>query len=392
MINKEEYANRRTKLSLLLKENNQEAFLVSEPESIYYFTGATYKAQERPFLIVIWQNQDPTFLVPKLEEEHMKKAEIGNVRAYWEYPAPKGQGWVEILKDILKNVPNLGVEPGISIDNFNKIQGIELHPLDFVEKLRLVKSSAEIEMIRKAAFYSDLGMGMMMKKAYYGISVLEMFGLGRKIQMDVIKTKNFDPLNCEFLTATWPAPWSSMPHGVPPIDGKLKNGPLAAMCYLRVNGYAAETERTFFLSEPTEEEKNIFTHMREARKKAFEVIKPGANCSDVDRAAQDFLKEKGYGKYLLHRTGHGIGQGNHEGPWVAEGSDHVLEENMVISVEPGIYIPEIGGFRHSDTVLVTKDGYELITKYPRDIEDLTILKPKQLRKMIGKIVQKAMKI
>jgi len=392
MIKTEEYFTRRKKLASSLTINNIDAFLVSEPGSIYYFTGATYKAQERPFLIVIWPDKEPTFLVPKLEETHMKKANIGNVRSYWDYPAPKGLGWPEILKEILQGVTSLGVEPSISIDNFNKIQEINLKPLNVIRKLRLIKSPSELEMIRKAAYYSDLGMTLMMKKAYYGISVLEMFSLGRKIQMDVIKTKNFDPLNCEFLTATWPAPWSSMPHAVPPIDGKLKNGPLAAMCYLRVNGYAAETERTFFLSEPTEEERKIFNHMREARKKAFEVIKPGVRCSDVDRAAQDFLKEKGYGKYLLHRTGHGIGQGNHEGPWVADGGDHILDVNMVISVEPGIYIPEIGGFRHSDTVVVTKDGYELLTKYNRDIEDLTFLKPKRFSRMIGKIVQKAMKI
>jgi Xaa-Pro dipeptidase len=392
MIKIEEYKERRSKLSSLLKPNDLDAFLISESESIYYFTGATYKAQERPFLIVIWPNRKPTFIVPKLEENHMRKAKIGDVRTYWEYPAQIGNGWADILKDVLQNVSILGVEPGISIENSGKIQDRELKPLNLVEKLRLIKSPAEIEMIRQAAIYSDLGMKIMMDKAYYGISILEMFSLGRKVQMQVIKTKIFDPLNCEFLTATWPAPWSSMPHGIPPIDGKLKKGPLVAMSYLRVNGYAAETERTFFLSDPTEEEKKIFNHMCEARQKAFEVIKPGVKCSEVDCTVQNFLKEKGYGDYLLHRTGHGIGQGNHEGPWIAEGSDHILEENMIISIEPGIYIPDIGGFRHSDTVLVTKDGYELLTKFNRDLEDLTIIKPKRIKRLMGKFVQKALKI
>jgi len=392
MIQTEEYVERRAKLQNTIKSRGLDAFLVSQPGSIYYYTGATYKAQERPFLIVIWPEKEPTFLVPKLEEDHMNKAKIGNVLAYWEYPAPTGEGWPEKLSNILKGVTTLGVEPGISLENYNKIGGLQLKSLDLVEKQRLIKSPTEIEMIRNSARYSDMGMKMMMDKAYHGVSVLEMFGLGRKIQMKVIKSKNFDPLNCEFLTATWPAPWSSMPHGVPPIDGKLKSGPLAAMCYLRVNGYAAETERTFFLSEPTEEERTIFNHMRSARQKAFEIIKPGVKCSRVDKAAQDFLKECGYKEYLLHRTGHGIGQGNHEGPWVADGSDHILEENMVISVEPGIYIPELGGFRHSDTVLVTKSGYELLTKHSREIEDLTILKPRRMKKMMGKIIQKAMNI
>jgi Xaa-Pro aminopeptidase len=232
-------------------------------------------------------------------------------------------------------------------------------------------------------------MALMLKSAYYGVSVLEMFSIAKKIQLEVIKTGFFDLLQTEFLIATWPAPFSAKPHGVPPVDGKLKDGPLAAMSYLWVNGYAAECERTFCLAPPTEQHQQMFAAMEEARKRAFAKICPGVKAADVDKAAMDYLKEVGYGEYLLHRTGHGIGQGNHEGPWVAEGSDHILGENMVISVEPGIYIPDIGGVRHSDTVLVTKEGYECLTHYPTDPQSLTILKSRPLKKFKGKIIQKA---
>ena len=89
------------------------------------------------------------------------------------------------------------------------------------------------------------------------------------------------------------------------------------MSYLRVNGYAAECERTFCLAPPTEQHQKMFAAMEEARKRAFAMIRSGVKASDVDKAAMDYLKDTGYGEYLLHRTGHGIGQGNHEGPWVA---------------------------------------------------------------------------
>ena len=102
-----------------------------------------------------------------------------------------------------------------------------------------------------------------------------------------------------------------------------------------------------------------------------------------------FLKEEGYGGELLHRTGHGFGLGNHEGPWVAEGSDEVLQENMIISVEPGIYISKTGGVRHSDTVLVTKDGHDLLTHYPSDLKDLIFLKHKPITRIIGHFVRRA---
>ncbi len=91
---------------------------------------------------------------------------------------------------------------------------------------------------------------------------------------------------------------------------------------------------------------------------------------------------------FLHRTGHGIGLGNHEGPYVAEGDKTILQENMVVSIEPGIYIEGIGGFRHSDTVRITKDGYQILTKCPDDIESMTFTKSRPIQKLKGRIIKK----
>ncbi|MCY3413137.1 MAG: aminopeptidase P family protein [Candidatus Heimdallarchaeota archaeon] len=395
MIHIEEYQQRAKTLQKAVEDQGLDAFIVSESESIYYLTGATYKVQERPFFIIIKPEQDATFLVPKLEQSHMEKANIGSVISYWEYPSPVGQNWFDLMSELLKNDNNIGIEHGISAINREMIEkstNTRLMIADLVHQQRLVKSDTELEMIRNASDYADRGMELLLNNAYYGASVLEMFSLSRKLQIDVIKTGFFDPLQTEFLTACWPAPFSAKPHGVPEINDRLRDGPLVAMSYHHINGYAAECERTFFLSEPSEKVRQMFADMEEARNRAFALIKPGVKCSDVDKAAQDYLKEKGYGEYLLHRTGHGIGLGNHEGPWVANGSENILKENMVISVEPGIYIPEIGGVRHSDTVLVTKDGYELLTSYPMDLDSLIIKKKRLFKKLKGKIVQKAVKM
>ncbi len=91
------------------------------------------------------------------------------------------------------------------------------------------------------------------------------------------------------------------------------------------------------------------------------MVKLGVRCCDIDVATQEFFKSKGNGGNIIHRTGHGIGLGNHEQPWVSSGTKDELAENMMICIEPALYFPEIGGFRHSDTVLVTKDGFERIT-------------------------------
>ena len=132
--------------------------------------------------------------------------------------------------------------------------------------------------------------------------------------------------------------------------------------------------------------------MQEARRKAFELVRPGASCAEIDCRTKEFLQKEGYGDKLLHRTGHGFGLGSHEGPWVAEGSQETLQENMLISIEPGIYLPGVGGVRHSDTVLVTKAGYEVLTKYPTELDRLIITSYKPVKRLVGFITRRAVGI
>jgi Xaa-Pro dipeptidase len=129
--------------------------------------------------------------------------------------------------------------------------------------------------------------------------------------------------------------------------------------------------------------------MMEARRRAFALVRPGVPCAELDTATRSFLQQEGYGERLLHRTGHGFGLGNHEAPWVAEGSPEVLRENMLISIEPGIYLPGVGGIRHSDTVLVTRDGYEFLTRHPMDLASLTVTSGKRLNRLKGALVRRA---
>ncbi len=132
--------------------------------------------------------------------------------------------------------------------------------------------------------------------------------------------------------------------------------------------------------------------MMEARRIAFELIRPGMACSDLDGRVNEFLRKEGYGSedQRLHRTGHGFGLGNHEAPWIAEGSEDRLAENMVISIEPGIYLKGVGGVRHSDTVLVTKDSFRLLTRCPMDLGSLVIRKWKPLTRTKGWMVRRAL--
>ncbi len=250
-------------------------------------------------------------------------------------------------------------------------------------------------MIRRSAGYADLGVQCLLAASYYGSTVAEGFAQTRVVTLRTIReVDDWDPLTTKVLMATWAAPRSAEPHSVPDLCDRLNRGPHVALVLTRVNGYAEECERTYFTDPPSPEIRKAFEAMRQARRIAFDKVRPGVACSELDRAVNDFLQQEGYSgeEVRLHRTGHGFGLGNHEAPWVAEGRPDILAENMVISIEPGIYLKGIGGLRHSDTVLVTKDGFELLTHLPTDIESLTIKDWKLFTRLKGWWVRRAVKL
>jgi Xaa-Pro aminopeptidase len=389
-ITKQEYQSRMISLRRKVGEHELDAFLVSSRDSIFYLTGVSYEPFERPFFILVRPDAPCVLLVPALEKDHLQAApNVDEIHSYWDYPSPESQGWPEHLLDLLKNVSNLGVEPSLPQEIASHLGTVSYRTLPLLEELRLVKSPAEVQMIRTAAQYADLAVEKVIRASYYGVSELELFSQSRTVQIQIMKKIGYDVLTTNVLAGAWPAPLSAQPHGVPTISDRLKEGPHIALCLDRVFGYAAECERTYFTALATEDVKNAFAAMLEARRKAYSLIKPGASCADIDAAAKGFLHDEGYGNYLLHRTGHGFGLGNHEGPWLAEGSTDVLASNMIISIEPGIYLPDIGGVRHSDTILVTDDGYENLTHYPTDLESLTIRSSKPLTRLRGALIRRA---
>lgn len=370
---KHELQNRMDRFQKTMETHSLDSYIITAEEDIWYFTNITYKPEERPFFLVISPNQQPVLVVPKLEEAHVYKGILDcKVITYWEYPSPVGENWYEVLNDLIKRFERTGIEDNVKTEVFLKIKAKELIPSKLVVEQRKIKSLYELEKIRWSAGISDRAMEMIFKSVYTGAAVVESFALSGSIQSELMRTKQFDPLSTSLLTAVWPAPVSSMPHSVPNFDDRLGKGPNVAMAYFRINGYASECERTFFLEKPTKEEEELFHYMMNARQRSLNVLKAGVRAADVDSEARNYLVKNGLGENLLHRTGHGVGLGNHEAPFVAEGSDEILEENMVITIEPGIYIDGVGGYRHSDTILVTKGGYEFLTTAPIELTDVII--------------------
>jgi Xaa-Pro aminopeptidase len=122
------------------------------------------------------------------------------------------------------------------------------------------------------------------------------------------------------------------------------------------DGYGSDTTRTVHVGEPTDEEREVFEIVRRAQQAAFEAVRPGIACQEIDRVARKVITDAGYGEYFIHRTGHGIGLTTHEPPYMVEGETHPLKPGMCFSIEPGIYLPGRFGVRIEDIVTVTEDG------------------------------------
>jgi Xaa-Pro aminopeptidase len=137
-------------------------------------------------------------------------------------------------------------------------------------------------------------------------------------------------------------------------------------------GYNAELERAMIIGAPTDEMRRLFDHTVASQQVAFEALRPGVTCADVDRAVLAYLESHDLMGYWRQHVGHAIGLRNHEAPFLDVGDHTLIEPGMVFTIEPGLYDAEIGGFRHSDTVVVTPDGIDILTSYPSDIESLTI--------------------
>lgn len=127
-----------------------------------------------------------------------------------------------------------------------------------------------------------------------------------------------------------------------------------------------------FLGKPTDEQKRLFDHMVALQDMAMNALEPGKPCSEVDLEVRAYYEKHDLMDHWRHHVGHAIGLRYHEGPFLDKGDHTPIKAGMVFTIEPGLYSPTLGGYRHSDTVLVTENGNIMMTYYPRDIESLTL--------------------
>ena len=163
----------------------------------------------------------------------------------------------------------------------------------------------------------------------------------------------------------------ALPHGAA-SNKVIEDGDFVTIDYGCVyNGYCSDITRSFLVGKQNKKMEEVYKIVKAAQEAAIKGVKAGIKACEVDKIARDYITSKGYGEYFIHSTGHGLGIEVHDPISVSSKSDMVLEENMIITVEPGIYIPNVGGIRIEDDVLVTKDGYKVMTSACKRLRRIT---------------------
>ena len=369
----EELSNRLEKVRDLMKNQNLDYYISFDPVNIYYLTNFANYVHERPFILVIPKKGSLKFLVPLLEVSHIEARAICELEIvhYFEFPAPKGENWFDRYQELVEKDARVGVESAMTLRIYDKTPGKKIKT-DIIDEVRLIKTDYEIGRNVHACKIINSGHEKLLEICRPGVSLFKLYSevSGYMTGKALSSMPNLNPLVSKAEAYVMPPSMSHDPHNFTNIFFTMEEGgPHVSGVGGQINGYGVEIERSFFLGTVPEKAKDPFEIMMEGRILTYELAKPGANLSDIDAAVRKLYNKRGYGDKILHRTGHGLGITGHEAPYVAVGYDRKLEPGMIISIEPGIYIPGTGGFRHSDTVLITDDGNISLTKPPVTLED-----------------------
>ncbi len=317
--------------------------------------------------------------MPGLEEEHAGHAAgIDQVTVYYEHPekGKPGENAPDTLVDVLleRGARRVGLEyASVPIALRERLERSGLTTGDVsadVIRMRLIKEPAEIDLMRQAAALARIGVMATLEAAAPGQSQLSIESIGTNAILEAAPQVTPEA-TINLLHFTTSGPETSLPHLIT-TTRRLNSPDLAIHSrQVSVDGERAELERTFAIGGMDDETRRVFDAAEEAQLAAIAAIRPGVPMRDVDAAARKVIQDAGYGEYSIHRTGHGLGIEAHEAPYVRWDVDDPMEAGMVVSIEPGIYVPGLRGARHSDTVVVTPDGHEVITDAPIGAENLT---------------------
>ncbi|WP_110933685.1 M24 family metallopeptidase [Paenibacillus bouchesdurhonensis] len=353
-----------TILEQKMREVGIQTLIITDPKHVYYLTGFLSNPHERFLGAVFSMGKQPFLLVPELDEENARSAaDITEIVTHSDTDNP-----YEVLKSNLKcSVGTIGFEKEhMSVARFEQLQEslsfaryLDVGP--WLRQLRNRKSEEEINKIRHAVALIEQVLQETLPHVKAGITENELVA---EIEYLIRKVGAEGPAFDSMVLA---GKKTALPHGVPG-NQPISNGDLLMFDIgLYAGGYASDITRTYGVGHLAEPLQQIYNTVLAANEAAIQAIKPGVSYASIDKAARDVIAEAGYGSYFIHRLGHGLGIDVHEFPSVHGENELLLEVGSVFTVEPGIYVPGLGGVRIEDDVVVTTSGVEVLTTLPKEL-------------------------
>jgi Xaa-Pro dipeptidase len=388
VISAAEFRERRQRLLEHVRAVGATGYALFGPSYIHYFTGFGFLSNERPIVYVQNAEGDDAIFVPEFEVERTRaEASFERIESYPEYP-----GLEHPMRILARAAADLGLRGRIAADQdgypgilgyqgppLSEVTGAEVVTVDaWIEAAMARKSAAEIELIRESGRWCAYAHARLQEHTRAGATEAEAsLRAQQETTLAMLEAHGSRGLlgSGDGAKAGYRGQIGQRSSWAHAVAHNIRFEPgdvLVTETGAPVWGYQAELERAMVVGPPTDRMRFLFDHMLESQRVAFGEIRPGATCADVDGAVLRYFEQHDLQRYWRQHTGHGTGLRNHEAPFLDVGDPTPLEPGMVFTIEPGLYDDEVGGFRHSDTVVVTDDGYELLTEYPSDLESLTI--------------------
>ena len=377
-FSEKEYQRRVNKLRAIMSKNNLDMIILTSMHNIAYYTGFIYCSFGRPYGCVVTNNKISTISANIDASQPWRHSHSENVI----YTDWKRDNFLKAIVSIIgRDEPpkSIGIENDhVTLDMKEKFNSLfifsKFHDVsNELMKIRMLKSNEEIEIIKNGARIADIGGNEIVKNIRVGESEIEIAIAGRDcMEREIVKT---------YPDAEYMDTWVWFQSGIntdgahnPKTSRKLETGDILSLnTFPMISGYYTALERTLFLETIDKDSLKAWEANIKVHKRGLELIKPGVKCSDICHELNELFAELGYLQYRTFGFGHSFGilshfYGRESGLELREDIDTILEENMVISMEPMIMIPEgkpgAGGYREHDILVVGKNGSENITKFP----------------------------
>lgn len=349
------------KINHIVDELNKQQFdaaWITTPLNIYYLTGFRSEPHERLLALLIKPDGSKTLYCPQLEVEEAQQSGfdgkiigyLDTENAYTKVPQTYPSMLIEYEHLTVKRQKEL-------MDHFN---ATTFESIDTTLKhMRNIKDETEIAKLQRAAELADICIDIGKKYLRVGVTEREVVNhIEHQIKAYGIEQMSFD-------TMVLFGDHAASPHGTPG-DRKLQDNEYVLFDLgVIYENYCSDITRTIPFGTPSDEAQRIYNVVLEAQQAAIDHIKPGVPIHEADNKARDIITNAGFGAFFPHRLGHGLGLEAHEYQDVSSSNTNVFEAGMVITAEPGIYVPGVAGVRIEDDILVTEDGCRLLTQYAK---------------------------